>query len=108
MNIKTWVENNRKIIKIASISFLGILAVLTFALIPINIFCANFPRWVTILLSVLFCGGLVAYLIFFKTKLVTKIILPIILDLSLSFVRLFRIFFRIGIRMLSKAITVKY
>lgn len=27
--------------------------------------------------SILFCGGLVAYLIFFQTKLVTKIILPI-------------------------------
>ncbi|MDE6661137.1 MAG: hypothetical protein K2J93_04900 [Anaeroplasmataceae bacterium] len=29
-------------------------------------------------MSVLFCGGLVAYLILFKTKLVTKIILPIV------------------------------
>ncbi|MDE6273701.1 MAG: hypothetical protein K2L87_01470, partial [Clostridiales bacterium] len=69
---------NQKMIKIISISVLGLLAVLTFALIPINIFCANFPEWVTVLLSVLFCGGLVAYLICFKTKLVTKIILPIV------------------------------
>lgn len=78
MNIKTWIENNRKAVKITSMSILGLLAVLTFSLIPINIFCANFPEWVTVLLSVLFCGGLVAYLIIFKTKLVTKIILPII------------------------------
>ena len=69
---------NRKVIKIVSMSVLGLLAVLTFALIPINLFCVNFPEWVTVLLSILFCGGLVAYLIIFKTKLVTKIILPII------------------------------
>lgn len=81
MNIKTWIENNQKIIKIISMSVLGVLAVLTFALIPINIFCASFPEWVTVLLSVLFCGGLVAYLIFFKTKLVTKIVLPIVFGL---------------------------
>lgn len=70
--------DNRKAIKITSITIPGLLAVLTFALIPINIFCANFPERVTVLLSVLFCGGLIAYLIIFKTKLVTKIILPII------------------------------
>ena len=81
MNIKTWIENNRKAIKIISMSVLCLLAVLTFALIPINIFCANFPEWVTVLLSIMFCGGLVVYLIFFKTKLVTKIILPIIFGL---------------------------
>ncbi|MDE7095527.1 MAG: hypothetical protein K2O23_03480 [Anaeroplasmataceae bacterium] len=74
MNLK----KNQKAIKIISMSVLGLLAVLTFALIPINLFCANFPEWVTVLLSVLFCGGLVAYLILFKTKLVTKIILPIV------------------------------
>lgn len=70
-----------KPIKIASLSALCCLCALTAALIPINIFCANFPEWVTVLFSVLFCGGLVAYLIFFKTKLVTKIILPIIFGL---------------------------
>ncbi|MDE6441289.1 MAG: hypothetical protein K2L12_00870 [Clostridia bacterium] len=70
--------DNRKAIKIISISILSLLAVMTFALIPINIFCADFPEWVTVLLSVLFCGGLVAYLIIFKTKLVTKIVLPIV------------------------------
>ena len=68
MNVKTWIENNRKAIKIISMSILALLAVLTFALIPINLFCANFPEWVTVLLSVFFCGGLVAYLIVFKTK----------------------------------------
>ncbi len=78
MNFKTWIENHRKAIKIIGMSVLCLLAVLTFALIPINIFCANFPEWVTVLLSVFFCGGLVAYLIIFKTKLVTKIIMPIV------------------------------
>lgn len=77
MNIRTWVGNNLKVIKIISITILGLSAVLTCALIPINVFCVNFPEWVTVLLSVLFCGGLAAYLIIFKTKLVTKIILPI-------------------------------
>lgn len=81
MNIKTGVKNNRKVIKITSMSILGLLAGLTFALIPINIFCVNFPEWVTVLLSVFFCGGLVAYLIVFKTKLVTKIILPTVFGL---------------------------
>ncbi|MDE6655800.1 MAG: hypothetical protein K2J85_02280 [Anaeroplasmataceae bacterium] len=71
-------KKNQKAIKIISLSILSLLAVLTFALIPINLFCANFSEWVTVLLSVLFCGGLVAYLILFKTKLVTKIILPIV------------------------------
>ncbi len=64
-------------IKIVSLSVLCFIAALTVALIPINIFCVNFPEWVIVLLSVLFCGGLAAYLIFFETKLVTKIILPV-------------------------------
>lgn len=78
IDIKTWLENNRKIIKIVSLSVISLLAILTLALIPINIFCVNFPEWIIILLSVFFCGGLVTYLSFFKTKLVTKIILPIV------------------------------
>lgn len=73
--------NNRKRIKTISMSILGLLAALTLALIPINLFCANFPEWVTVLLSVIFYGGLVAYFILFKTKLATKIILPIVLGL---------------------------
>lgn len=77
-NIKTWIERNLKIIKIISLLVISGLAVLTLALIPINIFCINFPEWITILLSVLFCGGLVAYLLFFKTHLVTKIILLLV------------------------------
>lgn len=64
-----------KTIKIAGLSLLCAVAALTFALIPINIFCVNFPEWVTALLSVLFCGGLAAYCVIFKTWLVTKIIL---------------------------------
>ena len=76
MKIKT------RTIKIISLLVLCITAVLTFALIPVNIFCANFPEWVTVLSSIFFCGGLIAYLIFFKTKLVTKIILPIVFGLA--------------------------
>ncbi len=71
----------KRTIKIISMSALCLVAVLTFALIPINLFCVNFPEWVTILLSVVFCGGLCAYLICFKTKLVTKIVLPIVFGL---------------------------
>ena len=72
---------NNSTIKFVSLSALCLIAVLTFALIPINIFCANFPEWVIILLSVIFCGGLVAYLIIFRTRLITKIILPIVFAL---------------------------
>lgn len=78
----SWSRNNQKPLKIISVSILCIAAILTLALIPINIFCVNFPEWVTVLLSILFCGGLVAYLIFFQTKLVTKIILPIVFGLA--------------------------
>lgn len=79
MNIK------RRTIKIISLTAICLIAVLTFALILINIFCVNFPEWVTALLSVFFCGGLAAYLIFFKTKRVTKIILPVIFGLVAVF-----------------------
>lgn len=75
--MKTYMKLRNKPIKIASLCVLCCLCALTVALIPINIFCTNFPEWVTVLLSVLFCGGLVAYLILFQTKLVTKIILPV-------------------------------
>lgn len=51
-------------------------AILTLALIPVNLFCVNFPQWVPAALSVVFCGGLAAYLVLFETKLVTKIVLP--------------------------------
>lgn len=74
----TGTEKKRKLLKRISISALCIAAAVTFFLIPINIFCVNFPEWVTVLLSALFCGGLAAYLLFFNTKLVTKIMLPII------------------------------
>ncbi len=67
---------NLKSIKIIILSALGLTAALTCALIPINVYCADFPEWVPVFLSVIFCGGLIAYLIFFKTKLITKIILP--------------------------------
>ena len=79
MSIKT------KTSKRICLSALCFTAALTIALIPINLFCANFPEWVTVLLSVVFCGGLIAYLIAFKTKLVTKIILPIVFALVAVF-----------------------
>ncbi len=72
MNIRS------RTIKILSLCALCLTVALTIALVPINIFCTNFPEWVTVLPSVVFCGGLIAYLIIFKTKLVTKIILPIV------------------------------
>lgn len=75
----------RSITKIISLSALCLLAVLTVALVPINLFCANFPEWVAVLSSVLFCGGLTAYLIFFKTKLVTKIVLPVVFGMAAVF-----------------------
>ncbi len=78
VDIKNWVDKNKKILKIISLTALSVIAVLTVTLIPINIYCANFPEWVTVLLSAVFCGGLIVYLIIFKTKLVTKIILPIV------------------------------
>lgn len=71
--------------KIISLLGLYLAIALTLALIPINVYCTNFPEWVTILLSVLFCGGLIAYLIVFKTKLITKIILPVIVGLVAVF-----------------------
>lgn len=71
--------------KIICLSALCVIAALTVALIPINIFCTNFPEWVTVLLSIVFCGGLAAYLIFFKTMLVTKIILPVVFALIAVF-----------------------
>lgn len=70
-------EIKSKTMKRIGLSALCLTAALTIALIPINLFCSDFPEWVTALLSVIFCGGLVVYLIFFKTKLVTKVILPI-------------------------------
>lgn len=67
-----------KTVKVISLSALCFIAVLTAALIPVNIFCVNFPEWIIIFLSVVFCGGLAAYFFIFKTNLITKIILPVI------------------------------
>lgn len=68
----------KRTIKVLSLSVLCLITVLTFALIPINLFCADFPEWVTLVLSAIVCCGLIAYLVIFKTKLITKIVLPII------------------------------
>lgn len=55
-----------------------VLLVLTFLLIPLNLFVVNFPEWIVVL-----CGGaalalLIFYLIVFRTKMVTKILLPVL------------------------------
>ena len=55
-----------------------ILLVLTFLLLPLNLFVVNFPEWIVVL-----CGGaalalLIFYLIVFRTKVVTKILLPVL------------------------------
>lgn len=67
--------NKRKFAKIISFVTLCCIMALTFVLIPVNIFCINFPEWIPILLSVLCCCGLVVYFKAFKIKIVTKIIL---------------------------------
>lgn len=78
-----------KAFKILSLSATCLIAALAAALIPINIFCANFPAWVTILLSAVFCGKLISYLICYKTKLITKIILPLAFGTIALFCSLF-------------------
>lgn len=64
--------------KILCLSAHIVLLVLTFLLLPLNLFVVNFPEWIVVL-----CGGaalalLIFYLIVFRTKLVTKILLPIL------------------------------
>lgn len=71
-------KNTKGILKIVSLLVLCFVMVLTFALIPLNLFWINFPEWVPVLLSIFFCGGLAVYLIVFKTRLVTRILLPVI------------------------------
>ncbi len=68
--------------KIMSLLLLCFAAVLTFVLIPINLCYVNFPEWVTALLSVAFCVGLMAYFLFFRPKLVTKIALSVIFGIA--------------------------
>ena len=80
---------NHRTAKIVSLSAIFFLAALTLALIPINIFCVNFPEWITVFLSVIFCGGLIAYLAIFKTRLITKIILPIVFVISAALCSVF-------------------
>lgn len=65
-----------------SLSVLCFLAFLTFLLLPANIFFVNFPEWLTVLLSIAFFVGFIAYLLFFKTKLITKIALSILFGIA--------------------------
>ena len=55
---------------------------LTFVLIPVNIFCVNFPEWIMVLFSALCCCGLIVYLTVFKIKTAAKIILPLVFGVS--------------------------
>lgn len=80
---------NHRTAKIVSLSALCFFAALTLALIPINIFCVNFPEWITVFMSFLFFGGLIAYLAIFKTRLITKIILPIVFVISAALCSIF-------------------
>lgn len=72
----------RNLTKIISFVTLCCTMTLTVVLIPVNIFCVNFPEWVMILLSALCCCGLIVYLTAFKVKTVTKIILPLVFGLA--------------------------
>ena len=74
--------NKRKVAKIISFIMLCCTMVLTFVLIPVNIFCVNFPEWITILLSIFCCCGLIVYFTAFKIKTVTKIILLLFFGVS--------------------------
>lgn len=75
-------KNGRAFTKIISFTMLCCTMALTFALIPANIFCVNFPEWITVLLSVFCCCGLLVYLTVFKTKTMSKIILPLVFGLA--------------------------
>lgn len=75
-------KHKRSFAKTISFVILCCTMALTFALIPVNIFCVNFPEWIMIFASMLCCCGLVAYLTAFKTKTATKIILPLVVGLT--------------------------
>lgn len=75
-------KNRRSFNKAISLVMLCCAVALTFALIPVNIFCMNFPEWIMILLSALCCCGLVVYLAVFRTGTVAKIVLPLVFGLS--------------------------
>lgn len=70
-----------KKMKILCLSALSLLLALTVTLIPFNLFCINFPEWVTVVPGVCLCVGLIVYLVAFKTKLITKIVLPALFGL---------------------------
>lgn len=75
-------KNRRSYTKAISFVMLCCTMALTFALVPVNIFCINFPEWITILLSVLCCCGLTVYFIAYKIKTATKIILSMVFGLT--------------------------
>lgn len=62
-----------------------LLLILTFLLIPFNVFVVNFPVWVVVLSGGLALICIAAYLIFFRTRLVTKIVLPLFAVLITGF-----------------------
>lgn len=62
-----------------------LLLILTFLLIPFNVFVVNFPVWVVVLSGGLALICTTAYLIFFRTRLVTKIVLPLFAVLITGF-----------------------
>ena len=62
-----------------------LLIILTFLLIPLNLFVVNFPAWIVVLCGVLALACMTVYLILFRTKLVTKIVLPLFAVLVTGF-----------------------
>lgn len=75
-------KNRRRFTRIISFVTLCCTMALTFVLIPVNIFCVNFPEWIMVLFSALCCCGLIVYLTVFKIKTAAKIILPLVFGVS--------------------------
>lgn len=75
-------KNRRRFTGIISFVTLCCTMALTFVLIPVNIFCVNFPEWIMVLFSALCCCGLIVYLTVFKIKTAAKIILPLVFGVS--------------------------
>lgn len=67
----------KKALKILCFCVNLLLLILTFLLIPFNVFVVNFPAWTVILLGGLTLICTAAYLIVFRTRLVTKIVMPL-------------------------------
>ncbi|MCM1103617.1 MAG: S41 family peptidase [Clostridium sp.] len=70
-------RKRRKGVKIFCLCIYIALLILTFLLIPLNLFVVNFPEWVVALCTGASLVMLITYLIVFRTGLITKILLPV-------------------------------